>query len=204
MQYPERIYSWIADANITVPEVLLVPLQANGQEQIGTLWVVARNETQFNSERVLVALATFTGLALHMIGTEQRLTHALEQERLVASEMSHRVKNMYAVAASIVHMSAQHAASTKELASSVTARLAALSEAHGPARKAAAAGVGLWDLLDTVLRPYANYELSGEPVYLGEGALGSLAMTFHELATNRQVWCPKCSRRSCSRFLDKR
>ena len=186
MRYPERIYSWIADANITVPEVLLVPLRAHGQEQIGTLWIVARQEAQFNTEhaRVLAELATFTGLALHMIRTEQRLTQALEQERLIASEMSHRVKNMYAVTASIVNMSAKRAASTKELAASVTARLAALSEAHGLARKATATGVELRDLLHAVLRPYANHELSGQSVYLGERALGSLAMIFHELATN--------------------
>ena len=44
MEHPERIYSWIAEAIITVPEVLLVPLRAPGGEQIGTLWVVAEKK----------------------------------------------------------------------------------------------------------------------------------------------------------------
>jgi two-component sensor histidine kinase len=184
MRHPERIYSWIADANIVVPEVMLVPLRTHGHEQIGTLWVVARNEGHFNAEhsRVLADLATFTGVALHMIGSKQRLSEALEQERLIASEMSHRIKNIYTVASSIVNLSAARAANTKELAESVTARLAALSEAHALARNAT--GVELRDLLHSLLRPYSNYELSGPQVYLGEQPLGSLAMAFHELATN--------------------
>ncbi len=104
MEEPERVYAWIAEADIIVPEVLLVPLRAPGGEQIGTLWVVAEEKGHFHVGHAgtLSQLATFTGMALHMIRTEERLTAALEHERLVAGEMSHRVKNMYAVASGIV------------------------------------------------------------------------------------------------------
>ena len=37
---PERVYNWIADANISVPEVLLVPLYLGGTTPLGTLWIV--------------------------------------------------------------------------------------------------------------------------------------------------------------------
>lgn len=186
MEEPERIYSWIADANISVPEVLLAPLRAPDGEQIGTLWVVSDRKGHFDAghAQTLAELATFTGMALHMIGTEERLTRALEQERLVAGEMSHRVKNMWAVATSIVKMSAQKAASPREMSDSVIARLTALSRAHGLAEGAQAGGVGLQDLLGSVLEPYSNCEISGPPAALVERALAPLAMTFHELATN--------------------
>jgi hypothetical protein len=37
MERPERAYSWIAEANITAPEILLVPLLRNGTIPLGTM-----------------------------------------------------------------------------------------------------------------------------------------------------------------------
>jgi two-component sensor histidine kinase len=186
MEEPERLYSWIADVNINVPEVLLVPLRGPAGEQVGTLWVVADDKGHFNRAhaQTLGELATFTGMALHMIKTEERLTRALEQERLMVGEMSHRVKNMYAVAAGIVQMSARNASNAHEMSENVIARLAALGRAHGLTESAKSGGVTLEDLLNGVLEPYGNREISGPTVSLGDRALAPLAMTFHELATN--------------------
>ena len=74
MERPERAYGWIAEAKITVPEVLLVPLIINGEKPLGTLWVIAKESGQFNRShaRVMTELAAFTGLALHMIQSGQR------------------------------------------------------------------------------------------------------------------------------------
>jgi hypothetical protein len=36
-RHPERVYDWIAEANIIVPEVLLVPLYLGGKAPLGTL-----------------------------------------------------------------------------------------------------------------------------------------------------------------------
>ena len=40
-RHPERYYDWIAEANIVVPEVLLVPLYRGSNEPLGTLWIVS-------------------------------------------------------------------------------------------------------------------------------------------------------------------
>jgi GAF domain-containing protein len=74
MERPERVYDWIAEAKITVPEVLLVPLIINGTKPLGTLWIIAKDGQQFNRShaRVMTELATFTGLALHTIQSGQR------------------------------------------------------------------------------------------------------------------------------------
>src|ERR1700735_3423747 len=39
--HPERVYDWIAEANIVVPEVLIVPLYIGGSVPLGTLWIVS-------------------------------------------------------------------------------------------------------------------------------------------------------------------
>ena len=82
--HPERVYGWIADANIVVPEVLLIPLYLGGKVPLGTLWIVSDREGHFDRghARALTELAAFVGIALRMVRSEQRLHQTLEaQER---------------------------------------------------------------------------------------------------------------------------
>lgn len=57
--HPERIYSWISDAGLVFPEVLLVPLKLQDGRPFGTLWVIAEREGEFNRDhaRLLSDLA---------------------------------------------------------------------------------------------------------------------------------------------------
>jgi GAF domain-containing protein len=73
MDHPERVYDWIREANISVPEVLLVPLVVKGRAAIGTLWIVASSTHHFNGEhaRLMTELAAFVGVALRMVQTEK-------------------------------------------------------------------------------------------------------------------------------------
>lgn len=79
MAHPERVYDWIAEARITVPEVLLVPLFVNDEAPLGTLWVVARDGQKFDSGhvRVMTELAGFTGMAVRTIQAEAKLKPTL-------------------------------------------------------------------------------------------------------------------------------
>jgi PAS domain S-box-containing protein len=124
---------------------------------------------------------------------------AEEQQRLILREMSHRIKNLFSVAASIVTISARTAATPDEMARSVRARLDALTRAQALTRP------GLLDvdrninettlvqLLATILEPFGGSEdhgqgvafrLSGQEVLLGGTAITSLSLVFHEFATN--------------------
>jgi hypothetical protein len=47
-RHPERVYDWIAEAIIIVPEVLLVPLYLGGKGPLGTLWIVSDREGHFD------------------------------------------------------------------------------------------------------------------------------------------------------------
>lgn len=198
MQRPERVYKWIADANISVPEVLLVPLLVSATP-LGTLWIVAREGQRFNKghERVVTELAAFTGIALKMVQTDQQLTKALEEQETLAKEMSHRIKNLLAVTESMVRLTSRNTQTKQEMTESLTGRLHALSAAHSLVRKsfgptgdmplgptAQMNGVNLGDLIAAILRPYQAAGLSGAKVCLGEHATNAVALVFHELATN--------------------
>ena len=192
MERPERVYEWIADANITVPEVLLVPLFIKGGVQLGTLWVVAREGQQFDRGhvRVLTELAAFTGIALRMIQSEEKLKTALEEQATLTKEMSHRVKNVFAIANGLIRVSARNADNKDQLAESLTGRLQALAEAHALVRRSFSENgdgqhISLGEIIARILRPYhGDNDIEGPDVRIGEHATNNIALVFHELATN--------------------
>ncbi|HLH91946.1 MAG TPA: HWE histidine kinase domain-containing protein [Xanthobacteraceae bacterium] len=191
MARPERVYGWIADANLTIPEVLLVPLLARGEAPIGTLWVVAREGQQFHTghERVMTELAAFTSVALRMMQSEGRLKRALEEQETLTKEMGHRIKNLFAIADSMIRMAARGTQTKQEMADALVGRIHALADAHGLVRESfglasVSKRVELDELIRTILRPYRMPSLAGGEIRLGEHATNSIALVLHELATN--------------------
>jgi two-component sensor histidine kinase len=192
MEHPERAYGWIADARVCVPEVLLVPLLIDRTTPLGTLWVIAREGQRFNRghARVLSELAVFTGIALRMIQADVKLKKALEEQETLTKEMSHRVKNLFAMTDSMIRMTARNSTTKEQMAESLSGRLRALSDAHSLVRRSfnpethEPVGVELSDVISTVLRPHRNPVMNGAHVQLGERATNSVALVFHELATN--------------------
>jgi two-component sensor histidine kinase len=191
MAHPERAYDWIRDASITVPEVLLVPLRIKGEDAIGTLWIVAGQSHYFDSghARVMTELASFAGVALRMIQTETRLKAALQQQETLTGEMSHRVKNLFALVDGMIRMTARSAETPADMAAALTGRLHALAAAHGLVRRSfvenARETTDLHELAETILRPHNGaHEIDGPAVLLGQHAATDLALVFHELATN--------------------
>ena len=196
--HPERVYNWISDANIVVPEVLLVPLYLGGGAPLGTLWIVSEKEGHFDRghARVMTELAAFVGIALRMLKVEQRLKASLEQQETLTREMSHRLKNLFAVTAGIVRFSEKVASTPAEMSRIVTGRLAALAEANALVRrtfsdKAAAERVDLAELAEKIMSPHGaspterkHFVATGPQVLLGEHATNGLALVLHELATN--------------------
>lgn len=191
---PERLYEWIAAANLTIPEVLLVPLHVGSDEPLGTLWMVADESGHFRKEDAWVAteLARFVAIALRMTGSEKQLRESLRQQELLAREMGYRVKNVFAVTESIVRLTAALAGSPVELAESLSRRLGALAEAHALARGTSLdedSPVELDELLRVIVKPFqdasnSRFVLSGPAVGCGPHTASALALVVHELATN--------------------
>ncbi len=67
--HPERVYTWLVDAHVVLPEALLVPLYLGGSEPLGTLWVVSESEGQFNRDdaRLLAELSKSVGSAVQRL-----------------------------------------------------------------------------------------------------------------------------------------
>ena len=194
-RHPERIYDWIADAGIVVPEVLLVPLGIGRGPAIGTLWIVARDGQQFDAGHAQVAsdLAAFAGLAFRMVESERHLTLALDHQLALTREMAHRVQNLFTIANALVAASERSAQTPKEMGEILSGRLTALARAHAIVRKpfvgtvSAAQAYDLKELIEAILKPYdtgANVLVAGSPVELSERSVVSVSLTLHELATN--------------------
>jgi two-component sensor histidine kinase len=192
MERPERVYRWIADANIVVPEVLLVPLATKGLASIGTLWVVADRVGHFNEghARILTELSTFAGMALRMIQTEERLQLALQEQETLTREMGHRVKNLFALTNGLIRVTSRGVETKEQLVTKLTGRMQALADANALVRRsfsdASPERVDFSELLSRILRPHDDGEslIVGPRLAVGERATNNLALIFHELATN--------------------
>lgn len=194
--HPETAYEWISALGLVLPEVLLVPIFVGSERPFGTLWITADVAGHFEPEdaRLSSDLAEFIGTALRMLQAEAELRNALREQELMAREMSHRVKNVFALVQSMVRLSAKGADSAEVLADAVSGRLVAMAAAHGLVRREQAGGelTTLETILTAILKPYvvvgseqkAHIQLSGPSLLCGEAAASGLALILHELATN--------------------
>ncbi len=155
----------------------------DGQE---VRWVAARGQ---GDDQGMVGRHMF-GIFLDV--TERKL--AEEDRDLLAGEMSHRVKNLFAIAAGLTRIASRSASTPEEMAADLTQRLIALGEAHELVRptllnerKAA----NLDELFAVLLGAYDDKGTIGDRIQVrapemlvGEGSITTLALVVHELATN--------------------
>jgi two-component sensor histidine kinase len=118
---------------------------------------------------------------------------AEEANELLAGEMSHRVKNLLTIATALTQMTSRSAATKEDMAHELTERLMALGRAQdlvrpAPGKKTEAALLG--DLISVLLAPYdekdasVRIRVSVPKMNVGERSSTTLALVFHELATN--------------------
>lgn len=122
-----------------------------------------------------------------------------DQQELLLKEMDHRIKNLFAIAESIVALSVEKATSPKDLAATVQGRLAAMASAHNLVRprrlgpNAQQSQTTLAEIVKTILLPHAGsvgpgedsrLVIDGPEVPVSGDAVASLAMVLHEFATN--------------------
>lgn len=133
---------------------------------------------------------TMYGIFLDVTGRKQ----AEEGHELLAGEMSHRVKNLLAVAAGLTRISSRSTASAAELADKLISRLTALGRAHDLVRPLPGHegnAVLLGDLISVLLAPYddtgafaGRIRVAVPRMGVGERTAETLALVIHELATN--------------------
>ena len=150
-------------------------------------WISARGQGR---DKGIVDHVLF---AIFMDVTERK--EAEQARELLAGEMSHRVKNLFAMASALTGIAERSTSTKEEMSRDLTRRLNALGAAHdlirpvpGGARKD---GAALDALMHTLLDPYddggavgSRIRISGLQISVGEGGATTLALVMHELATN--------------------
>lgn len=149
-------------------------------------WISARG--QGADEGILDGV--MFGIFLDVTGRKQ----AEEGHELLAGEMSHRVKNLLAIATGLTRITSQSTTSIASMAEALTERLTALGRAHDlvrplPGHEGKAALLG--DLLSVLLAPYddpgafaGRIRVAVPRMGVGERTATTLALVIHEMATN--------------------
>ncbi len=119
--------------------------------------------------------------------TERKLFE--ERQLLLMAELDHRVKNILANVGAIAKLSSKNSGSVCGFVEALEARIQAIARAHSMLRRDSWIGVDLRTYLSELLSPFIskrseNIILKGEAVDLSPKAAQSLALVFHELATN--------------------
>ncbi|MFN7164695.1 MAG: sensor histidine kinase [Hyphomonas sp.] len=149
-------------------------------------WVSARGQGEDEG----MVDRTMFGIFLDVTGRKQ----AEESSELLAGEMSHRVKNLLAIASGLTSITSRNASSTEDMARQLTNRLTALGRAHDLVRPLPGQGKKdalLGDLISVLLSPYddlgafsGRIRVSVPRMAVGEASATTLALVIHELATN--------------------
>nr|WP_314261236.1 PAS domain-containing protein [uncultured Devosia sp.] len=119
-----------------------------------------------------------------------------EERELVAQELSHRIKNIFAVLTSIISLSARNKSDeVKAFSTELRQRIYALGEAHDFVRPHSHVSRppenqgSLKSLIDRLMQPYGSEAgtrilFAGDDAQIDDGAATPLALLFHELGTN--------------------
>lgn len=131
-----------------------------------------------------------SGVFLNVTGRKQ----AEEGHELLAGEMSHRVKNLLAIASGLTSLTSRSSTTVEDMARELTGRLTALGRAHDvvrplPGHQGNATLLG--DLIAVLLAPYdetgafsGRIRVAVPRMGIGEQAATAVALVIHELATN--------------------
>ena len=111
-----------------------------------------------------------------------------EHLRLLINELNHRVKNTLATVQSMAAQTMRGEADQKAAYETFVGRLVGLSQVHDVLTRERWQGAPLRDVVERALRPFTGagerVRLEGPEVWLQPGAALSMALVFHELATN--------------------
>lgn len=149
-------------------------------------WISARGQ----GDDAGIVKRVVTGIFLDITGRKQ----AEEGHELLAGEMSHRVKNLLAIATGLTRITSRCSTSIEDMTEQLMNRLTALDRAHDlvrplPGEQGKTALLG--DIFSVLLAPYddegafaGRIRVAVPRMGVGEDTATALALVVHELATN--------------------
>jgi two-component sensor histidine kinase len=125
----------------------------------------------------------YRSVALDQRKIAKRLIQEEEYRKLVVDELQHRAKNKLSTIHAVLH---QVLHDQPQVWASIDQRLRALSATDDLIARVDGSGCDIKDLLLSELGPYGHvrFTLNGDPLFLPAKLAVSLALMFHELATN--------------------
>lgn len=151
-------------------------------------WVLGRAQPVRNDSGVIVRwIGTCTDI--------DEAKHAAEENELLSRELSHRIKNIFAVISGLISLTARRAEELKPALSVLLERIHALGRAHDFARPHSPQSLPqsgastLHGLLKELFLPYrlddpARVVIEGADVPIDDRSATPIALVIHELATN--------------------
>lgn len=125
----------------------------------------------------------YRSIASDQRGIAKRLIREEEYRKLLVDELQHRLKNKLSTIHAVLH---QVLHDQPQIWASIDHRIRALSATDDLIAKVDGSGCDIKDLLLSELGPYGHvrFTLNGDPLFLPAKLAVSLALVFHELATN--------------------
>ena len=113
----------------------------------------------------------------------KRLAQEEEYRKLVVAELQHRLKNKLSTIHAVLHQVLQD---QPRIWDRIDGRMRALAATDDLIARAEGGGCDIRELLRSELGPYGHvrFNLNGDPLFLPAKLAVSLALIFHELATN--------------------
>jgi PAS domain S-box-containing protein len=206
----ERLFGFTAEEAVGKPVTIIIPADRLNEEPV-ILEKIHRGERieHFETIRqrkdrslinISLTISPIRNARGKIVGASKiarnitELRKARDRQHLLLKEMSHRVKNLFALSGSIVGLSARSAKSPQELAESTQARLSALARAHALTFSdgfgdAAGQPTTFQSLVRTIVAPFdephhPRIVLSGIDAGVSGSAVTSLALLLHEFVTN--------------------
>ncbi|MEL6620320.1 MAG: CheR family methyltransferase [Pseudomonadota bacterium] len=127
---------------------------------------------------------------LKVVGPTLDITdeNAIERQETLLREMSHRIKNLFAVIGALVELMPKQDDGTRVFADDLMKRIVSLGDAYDLARKNKnLSGVKLNDLIEKLVAPHLTgqtLEIKGPLVRVSDHSLNTLSLILHELTTN--------------------
>jgi two-component sensor histidine kinase len=127
--------------------------------------------------------------AVAIAGASRDLTEmkrAEQQQRLLANELNHRVKNSLATVQSITNQTLRAATDLESARDALEQRIVSLARAHDLLTDRSWAGADLRDVVHKAMEPFPSdrLHLAGESHEVSPQLALSLSLALHELATN--------------------
>ena len=158
----------------------------------GAVWVhvtASRVQPRDGPVHLVVIISDIT--SRKQVESEQQ--HYQGQLRLLINELNHRVKNTLATVQSMAAQTLKTEPDPAVAFEKFESRLMGLSQAHDVLTRESWHGAGLRDVAERALAPFTEgasskatgrLSIDGPPVWLAPNAALTMALIFHELATN--------------------